>query len=156
MTIHILALTPGGSAVDLLNSRMDDAALIGIHRLQGALSAGLSRFDRQSSAERFERLFTLFAIIAGVDDHSLIGAVNTVGDQACQRLQRVEGIAASADDEADVLALDIDGDDIIILGGSDGDIIQAHMLDNALDIFFCGLCHSLFDGDLYLCGTAAE
>ena len=33
VAVHVLALAPGGSAVDLLYRGMDDAALIGIHRL---------------------------------------------------------------------------------------------------------------------------
>ena len=33
VAVHVFAFAPGGSAVDLLYRRMNDAALVGVHRL---------------------------------------------------------------------------------------------------------------------------
>ena len=135
---------------------MDDPALIGVHRLKHALFACLSRFDCQSATQGLESLFALFAIVAGIDDDSLISGIDAICRKTGQILQRVHGLASAADDKADVVAFDIDGDDVVLILGREGDTGQLHVIDDVADEILRCLSGALLQGDFYLSGMTAE
>ena len=84
---------------------MDNAALIGIHRLQGHIAPHAEAFLRHFPAERLQRLAAFLAVIADVERNAVIpGSAAVVRHEPGQVLQRIERFPAVADDEPDVSA----------------------------------------------------
>lgn len=81
---------------------MDDAALVGGHRLDGDLSARSYRLVCELLREAPECLLALFAVALAIDDDALIFFPADIGDGACKHLQCVEDLSAVPDEQIGV------------------------------------------------------
>lgn len=89
-----------GSALDGGNRAMDDAALIGVHRLQRDAAAGAHSLVGQLAGQGLQGTGALFTVIAAIDGKADILALTAVGYQTGQVLDGIQGLAPAADDAA--------------------------------------------------------
>ena len=112
---------------------MDHMALIGVHRLERDVPAVAGDLACDLLGQTLQRLLALEAVALGVnvDAHALVLAA--VDGIVGQMLDRVERLAPAADEDAEVLAHEVD--QIGIIAGVDGvrHGIGAHVLEKALD-----------------------
>ena len=83
---------------------MNNSALVRIHRLKCEASAGAQNSCRILFCKRNQRRFTLFAVIADIDRHTAIALSALVFHHTGKVLNRVQRFAASADDNAVIVA----------------------------------------------------
>ena len=120
---------------------MDDSSLVWIHRLQGHAATALDYIACQTSCQRFQGLFPLFTEVAAVNGDSHIITVQTVDRQACQILDCIDGLAASADHKAQIVALEGDIQVLSVAVCLCGKVLRTHRLQNSSDVLHC---HFLF------------
>ena len=117
----------------ILQRGMDHMALIGVHRLERDVPAVAGDLACDLLGQALQRLLALEAVALGVnvDAHALVLAA--VDGIVGQMLDRVERLAPAADEDAEVLAHEVD--QIGIIAGVDGvrHGIGAHVLEKALD-----------------------
>ena len=156
MAGEVLALAPGFRALHGLHGRVDDAALIRVHRLERRVAPGFYGAGRHLLAEVFERLLALFAVVADVQRHAVVRLVHVVRHEGGEVLERVERLAAVADDKADILAGQNQlraGLDLVDL---DLDIRQPHTAENGTQVRCRRIGRRLADKRAHLRGAAAE
>ena len=96
-----------GNALYFGNAAVDYAALVGIHRFEGYLSALLDDLCGGALRKGFQGLAALVAVAVAVDGDAAVGFLGAVACEYSQVLQAVKGLAASADDYAQLIAGDV-------------------------------------------------
>ena len=86
MAEGLLALASGQNVLVVLQSRVDDSALVGIHRLQGHRTFGPLYLIRDILCQGFQRFFALLAVILSIQLHSQVTVAVLVHNQADQIL----------------------------------------------------------------------
>ena len=125
---------PGDHTLHLLDGGVDDAALIGVHGLQRVAATGAGGLSAQAASQGHQSLLTLLAVVADVQSHTIVGVVGAVGHQTGQILQSIQGLATTADDKAQVLAIQGDDAAVVLLGDRDGKILHAQTGQNGTQI----------------------
>ena len=140
---------------------MDDAALVGVHRLHGKAAAGLADLGTDALRQSGQIALALVAVTGHIQTQLDVIAFQTVGHQACQIGQALHGLAAAADEGTQLLAIQTDDGGFALLHGAEGHVIDAHPGDDFLQIFHSGLDLAvLFDVDGhfhlfgFLCGSS--
>lgn len=101
---------------------MDDAALIGVHRLQRDAAAGAHSLVGQLAGQGLQGTGALFTVIAAIDGKADILALTAVGYQTGQVLDGIQGLAPAADDAADLLTCQLQADIFLVVAGSQGKV----------------------------------
>ena len=123
----------GRDARLVLQGGMDHMALIGVHRLEGDVPAVLGDLAGDLLCKPLERFLALEAVVlrVDVDAHTLVlAAVDRV---VRQMLNRVERFAAAADQNAEVLADEVDRVALVRRFHRVRHSIGAHVLEKSLD-----------------------
>ena len=113
---------------------MNDAALVGVHRLQRDAAAGAHRLVGQLAGQRFQRAGALFTVVAAVDGKADIFALAAVSDQAGQVLDGIQRFAPTADDRADLFAGKLQPDVFLVVARGQGEFRKAHGAQDLADI----------------------
>ena len=112
---------------------MDNVALIGVHRLESDVPAVLGDLAGDLLCKPLERFLALEAVVlrVDVDAHTLVlAAVDRV---VRQMLNRVERLAAAADENAEVIADEVDRVALVRRLHRMRHSIGAHVLEKSLD-----------------------
>ena len=112
---------------------MDDAALLGAHRVHLDDVVAAQRLLGGAVGAALEGLAAALAVAGGVDDDPLALAQAAEGGLVAEQLQGVDRLAAFADQEAVVvLALDVTGIRLVVL--LDADLaVEVELVEDALD-----------------------
>ena len=135
---------------------MDDAALVRVHGLEGAIAARLDRLVCDLFAEHFQGVLALLAVIADIKRNAEVRILNVVGHQAGQILERVERLPAVPDDKAHVLAGQGDQSAALLLLDVELHVGQPHIGEDVLQILRRSICGAVFDIGAHLCGIAPK
>ena len=143
---HAAVLTLTGTlaahAFHLADGGVDDAALVGVHRLHGVGTAGLGDLGAHALGQSDQIALALAAVAGHIQSNLLVIAAQTVGDQTGQVAQGFHGLTAAADQNTQILALHLQHQGLILLLGSDGEAGHAHIGGDGLQKFL-GQLHLL-------------
>ena len=111
---------------------MQNAPLIGIHRLKGVALTGAQHIGRVFLGQVLQGFLTLFPVVAHIQGHAhiLIGLLFDL--QRGQVLQGVQGLAPVADDNTVILAVNGDLHQAVLQNAGHLGILHLQALDQAL------------------------
>ena len=109
MPVRLLALAVGLDVAAVAQVLVHDPALGGDHGVQRDGAPVLGRLRRGAIRLALERLGAPVAIARGVDDQPLALLATAKGDAHGEVLDRVDRLAVAADQEAQVVAVELAG-----------------------------------------------
>ncbi|CDB43905.1 unknown [Firmicutes bacterium CAG:240] len=147
----------GGHALNILESRVNDASLIGIHGIKHNISAILSDLCGALLSECAQGCLALLAVVADVERDSSRLVRASVDDKADEILDSVECLSPAADSRAVVAVIfDRDADFFVSLFDLYLCALNAKACKNFFKIFLrAGLGRSII-AHLDLCGSCSE
>ena len=107
------AFAVGGDVAVALECGVDHAALVGVHCLEGLRSSGSLDLGSYVLGEVFERLLAALAVVLGVSLDVDVSVEALVHDERDEILERIQRLAALADEDAHVVAFDFDREDVV-------------------------------------------
>ena len=131
---------------------MDDAALIGIHRLERLISLLGDDLVGDLPCKLGQRGLALCAVVVGIKHNADEAALVIVVEQADEVLQRVKSLAAAADDDAEAVAGKPDAEAALDLLDLKLVFAAVHLFDNTLEVVNGAVYKLVVELDL-LCGS---
>src|SRR5688572_32941089 len=113
--LGLLALAVGLDPGPVLEMGVDDAALLSAHRLELDRAPGALHSLGGAIRLAMKDLLPLLAIPGGVDDHPLPLPAAAERGPVAEELQGIDRLAPAADQKPEVVALDPDGDLLVLL-----------------------------------------
>ena len=123
---------------------MDDAALVGVHGLHGKAAAGLAHLGTNALCQCSQVALALIAVAGHIQTQLDVIALQTVCHKACQIGQALHGLAAAADEGAQLFTVQTDDGGLALLHGAEGDVLHAHQGNDLTQVVHCGLDLGVF------------
>ena len=137
--VTALALALAADALHLADGRVDDAALVGVHRFHRKAAAGAAHLGADALCQCGQVALALVAVAGHIEAQLDVITLEAVGHEACQIGQALHRLAAAADEGAHLLAVQTDDGGLALLHGAEADILHAHLLDDVLQVVHRGL-----------------
>ena len=106
MSVRLITFAVGLNVLISLQSGMDDSSLIGIHRLQRYRTMRLLDLIGNISGQVVQSVGTACAIIFGIELHADVLITQLVDDKAGQVLKGIQRLAAFADENSHLAAVE--------------------------------------------------
>ena len=139
MAGRAVALALAAHTVDLGDGRVDDVALVGVHRLHLIVAARADDAVCNAPGKGREVVLALVAVAADIQAQLDVRALHAVHNEAGEVGQGLHRLAAASDQRAHVLAGDLQDCGSALLDGGEGEVFHTHQVEDRGQVVNGGL-----------------